>query len=87
MNRNARHFRLAMPPAASVLLASAALALAACDEIRQDAAKPFAGPEETRSHAGALAERAAMQDEYRVTGDAKTDEKPAAPRAALRAGM
>jgi hypothetical protein len=52
-----------------------ALALAACGEIPQDAAKPYAGKEDTKAYAGdkfkgdkqkyeqALAKRAAYQDE------------------------
>ena len=50
-------------------LASFAL-LGACKEIPQDAAKPFAGAEETRGASAALAERAALQDEYPRTGGA-----------------
>lgn len=62
---------------------------AACSEIPQDAPKPFAGKDETRSYAGApfngdrvkyekaLAERADTQNEYLVTGDAKQAEKTA----------
>jgi hypothetical protein len=46
------------------LIAAVALALAGCEEIPQDAPKPFAGKEETRSHAGDLAERAQTQNEY-----------------------
>jgi hypothetical protein len=68
-----------------VLVAVAALALAACDEIPQDAAKPFAGKAETQSYAGGkfngnralyektLAERADTMNEYLITGDAKSD--------------
>lgn len=56
---------------------AAGLVLAACEEIPQDAPKPFAGKDETRSYAGApfdgdktryekaLAERARTQDDYR----------------------
>ncbi len=54
----------------------AALALAACHEIPQDAAKPYAGKEDTKAYAGdlfkgdkdkyekALAARAQSQNEY-----------------------
>lgn len=61
---------------------AAGLFLAACEEIPQDAPKPFAGSEETRSYTGApfdgdkalyertLAERARTQNEYLATGDA-----------------
>ena len=68
-----------------VLFAStAALLLAACHEIAQDAAKPYAGKEDTKAYAGdawkgdqakyekALAARAQFQNEYLRTGDAKT---------------
>jgi len=60
----------------SILLAIVAAAfLAACNEIPQDAAKPYAGKEDTKPYAGdrfkgdkakyeqALAERAKFQDE------------------------
>ena len=62
----------------------AALAIAACHEIPQDAAKPYAGKEDTKAYAGdlfkgdkakyeaALAKRADTQNEYLRTGDAKT---------------
>ena len=62
----------------------AALALAACHEIPQDAAKPYAGKEDTKAYASdlfkgdkaqyqaALAKRADYQNEYVRTGDAKT---------------
>ena len=65
-------------------LAVAALALAACHEIPQDAPKPYAGKEDTKAYAGdlfkgdknayekALAQRAQTQNEYIRTGDAKT---------------
>jgi hypothetical protein len=55
---------------------AAAVLLAACSEIPQDARKPFAGEEETKSYAGgkfegdkalyekALAKRADTQNEY-----------------------
>jgi hypothetical protein len=64
-------------------LVLAALALAACHEIPQDAAKPYAGKEDTKPYAGdqfkgdkaryekSLAERANYQNEYLRTGDAK----------------
>jgi hypothetical protein len=66
--------------AGTVMIAIVAIAIAACEEIPQDAVKPFAGKEETQSYAGGrfdgdktlyektLAERAQTQDEYRVTG-------------------
>jgi starvation-inducible outer membrane lipoprotein len=61
--------------AACIVLSSAALALAACSEIPQDARKPFAGPEETRSYAAdkKLDERAQTQDEYLITQDARKE--------------
>jgi hypothetical protein len=64
--------------------AAAALALAACGEIPQDAAKPYAGKEDTKAYASdtfkgdkaqyeqTLAKRADYQNEYIRTGDAKT---------------
>jgi len=64
-------------------LAAAALALAACHEIPQDAPKPYAGKEDTKAYAGdlfkgdkdkyekALSTRAQYQNEYLRTGDAK----------------
>lgn len=68
----------------AAMLAIVALSLlAACNEIPQDAAKPYAGKEDTKAYAGdrfkgdkakyeqALAERANFQDEYLRTGDAK----------------
>ena len=63
--------------------AAAALALVACHEIPQDAAKPYAGKEDTKAYAGdlfkgdkqkyeqALAQRAQFQNEYNRTGGAK----------------
>lgn len=66
-------------------IAVATLALAGCDEIPQDAVKPFAGKEETQSYAGGkfkgdkalyektLAERADTMNEYLITQDAKTE--------------
>ena len=65
-------------------LMAAAFALAACHEIPQDAAKPYAGKEDTKAYAGdlfkgdkakyeaALAKRADYENEYVRTGDAKT---------------
>ena len=62
---------------------AAALALASCGEIPQDAAKPYAGKEDTKAYAGdafkgdkakyeqTLAKRADYQNEYVRTGDAK----------------
>jgi hypothetical protein len=64
-------------------LMAAALALAACHEIPQDAAKPYSGKEDTKAYAGdlfkrdkdkyekALAQRAQTQNEYLRTHDAK----------------
>jgi hypothetical protein len=63
--------------------AAAALALASCGEIPQDAAKPYAGKDDTKAYAGdmfkgdkakyeqTLAKRADYQNEYVRTGDAK----------------
>jgi len=60
----------------ALFVAAAALALAACHEIPQDAAKPYAGKEDTKAYAGdmfkgdkqkyeqALAKRANFQNEY-----------------------
>ncbi|HEX4332166.1 MAG TPA: hypothetical protein VH040_08505 [Usitatibacter sp.] len=60
-----------------------AFALAACHEIPQDAAKPYAGKEDTKAYAGdrfngdkakfekALADRAQNENEYVRTHDAK----------------
>ena len=65
-------------------LVAVVLALAGCHEIPQDAAKPYAGKEDTKAYAGdlfngdkdkyekALAQRAQTQNEYLRTGDAKT---------------
>lgn len=62
--------------ALGVMAAAAALGLAACGEIPQDAAKPYAGKEDTKAYAGdkfkgdkakyeqALAKRADYQNEY-----------------------
>ena len=56
-------------PAASIalrLLASIAIgaALAACDEIPQDAPKPFVQDGEATAASASLADRARVQDEY-----------------------
>jgi hypothetical protein len=60
----------------TILVAAAALALAACHEIPQDKAKPYAGKEDVKPYAGdlfkgdkqqyehALAERASHMNEY-----------------------
>ena len=68
---------------ARLLLLAAALGLAACHEIPQDAAKPYAGKEDVKPYAGdrfkgdkqkfeqALADRANYENEYLRTGDAK----------------
>jgi len=60
----------------TLFIAAAALALAACHEIPQDAQKPYAGKEDTKAYAGdrfkgdkvayekALADRSAYQDDY-----------------------
>lgn len=62
---------------------AAAGLLAACHEIPQDAAKPYAGKEDVKPYAGdlfkgdqqkfeqALAQRADHENEYLRTGDAK----------------
>ena len=67
----------------ALLALAAALALAACHEIAQDAPKPYAGKEDTKAYAGdrfkgdkqkyeqTLTERANYQNEYVRTGDAK----------------
>ena len=64
-----------------LLLAAVCVALAACNEIPQDAVKPYAGKEDTAPYAGdrfkgdkqkyeaSLAERANFQNEYLRTGD------------------
>ena len=61
------------------VVAAAALVLAACNEIPQDAVKPYAGKEDTKAYAGdrfkgdkqkyesALAERARFQNDYDST--------------------
>jgi hypothetical protein len=68
----------------TLALIAAATLLAACNEIPQDAAKPYAGKEDTKAYAGdlfkgdkakyeqALAKRADYENEYLRTGDAKT---------------
>jgi hypothetical protein len=68
----------------TLALIAAALAVVACNEIPQDAAKPYAGKEDTKAYAGdlfkgdkakyeaALAKRADYENEYLRTGDAKT---------------
>ncbi len=65
----------------AALLFAAAMVLAACHEIPQDAAKPYAGKEDTKAYAGdlfkgdkdkyekALAQRAQTQNEYIRTGE------------------
>ena len=67
---------------ALLVMAAAALA-AACHEIPQDAAKPYAGKEDTKAYASdrwkgdkaayeqAMAQRAQTQNEYVRTGDGK----------------
>ena len=72
-----------MSAARFALVAAAGLALAACNEIPQDAPKPYAGKEDTKAYAGdnfkgdkanyeqTLAKRADYQNEYIRTGDAK----------------
>lgn len=62
---------------------AATVLVAACNEIPQDAPKPYAGKEDTKAYAGdrfkgdkakyesTLAERANYQNEYVRTGDAK----------------
>jgi hypothetical protein len=60
----------------AVILLAAAMSLAACHEIPQDAAKPYAGKEDTKAYAGdrfkgdkakyeqALADRSKFQNDY-----------------------
>ena len=60
----------------TIAAAAAALFLAACNEVPQDAVKPYAGKEDTKAYAGdrfkgdkvayekALADRSAYQDDY-----------------------
>lgn len=67
----------------ALLLMTTGFALTACNEIPQDAVKPYAGKEDTKAYAGdmfkgdkakyekTLAERANHQNEYIRTGDAK----------------
>ena len=67
----------------AVIAIAAGMSLAACHEIPQDAAKPYAGKEDTKPYAGdrfkgdkakfeqTLAERSNYQNEYLRTGDAK----------------
>ena len=67
-----------------IALLAAALAAAACHEIPQDAAKPYAGKEDTKAYAGdlfkgdkaayetALAKRADYENEYVRMGDENT---------------
>jgi hypothetical protein len=67
----------------TALTIAAALVLAACHEVPQDAAKPYAGKEDVQPYAGdlfkgdkqkfetALADRASHENEYNRTGDAK----------------
>jgi hypothetical protein len=66
-----------------LLIAAAAALAAACNEIPQDAVKPYAGKEDTKPYAGdlfkgdkakyesTLAQRADNQNEYLRTGGAK----------------
>lgn len=68
---------------ATLMMAAAALALAACHEIPQDKAKPYAGKEDVKPYAGdlfkgdkekfenALVARADHSNEYLRTGAAK----------------
>ena len=63
----------------TIAAAAAALFLAACNEVPQDAVKPYAGKEDTKAYAGdrfkgdkvayekALAERSQFQDDYAQT--------------------
>ena len=60
----------------TIAAAAAALFLAACNEVPQDAVKPYAGKEDTKAYAGdrfkgdkvayekALADRTGYQDDY-----------------------
>ena len=82
---NAGHMARLGRGAGGMAAIAATLLLAGCDEIPQDAVKPFAGKEETQPYAGGkfkgdkalyektLAERAATMNEYLITGDAKTE--------------
>lgn len=72
-----------MNKATRITLVAAAGLLAACQEIPQDAVKPYAGKEDTKAYAGdkfkgdkaawekTLAARADNMNEYVRTGDAK----------------
>jgi len=63
----------------ALAIAAAVLVIAGCNEIPQDAAKPYAGKEDTKAYAGdrfkgdkakyeaALAERSKFQDDYQVS--------------------
>ena len=63
----------------AIAAAAAALFLAACNEVPQDAVKPYAGKEDTKAYAGdrfkgdkvayekALSERSQFQDDYAQT--------------------
>jgi hypothetical protein len=71
----------------ALAVTAAAVALAACHEIPQDAPKPYAGKEDAKAHAGdlfkgdkdkyekALAARAQSQNEYIRTGDVNKTNK------------
>jgi hypothetical protein len=71
----------------AIAVTAAAVALAGCHEIPQDAAKPYAGKEDTKAYAGdlfkgdkdkfekALAVRAQNQNEYIRTGDVNKTNK------------
>ena len=68
----------------ALIVAAAGLALAACGEIPQEAAKPYAGKEDVAAYAGdafkgdkqkyeqTLMKRAEYQNEYIRTGSLKT---------------
>ena len=68
----------------TLALLGAALLVAACHEIPQDAPKPYAGKEDTQAYAGdlfkgdkakyeqALVKRSEYENEYLRTKDAKT---------------
>jgi hypothetical protein len=78
----------------ALTIAAAALVVAACHEIPQDAAKPYAGKEDTKAYAGdmfkgdkakyeqALAQRAAYQNDYSPFRSAGVDAAKAAAPAA-----
>ena len=57
---------------ALVTIVVGAIAAMGCNEIPQDARKPFAGPEETRGFGAGHAERARTQDEYLAIEDTKS---------------